>query len=762
MKQDVGESMKKNPFLSILKLGLIIPSLSFGLGLIGCSLSPSESRTIRIEFPQNLSNARNYQFASPGAPPTSISNFTCFGINVIGPGIPPDFRLGCRNPSVAGKIGGLAPIKGGAVEVTIPSGAQRTIQLFALQSEVGCPSVDQLLSSPDKQHRFDGLGDPFLVGSGTADVFTDTTISIKASFDPSKPKKIFEGCESGQTESSSLPLTAAYRGYFDVAASTGFTPAPPFQVVPTIAAGATELGNVTAFSPAEISKVSQYKPSPGSVTSDNAVLHQIAGSPAAGKRAVIQLQWEITPIDLSNNPHLEIELQMAGGSAAQCGGAIYDGVHAAIFQGQLSTWMYGGYHSSSTSPGFAKIFQSPALVTFTKSDAKNYIIVNLESSYVSQSSSCASSVALIAANLKLKQSPSTESTAPPLMPAPPPPPVTASSFYYSQYGIFVAGTAMSVSPTMSGGSAPTSYTISPTALPAGLSFSPTSGVISGTPTVGWPMTYYTVTGINSAGSTPVPLSFSVLNPCSGLSYTTALKVWLDSTQIAVGATSGTPVTSWPGCPPVPTASAAQSTVPKQPIYSFGSGPNGMPAVFFDGVDDYLGIPDSSASFPGGITIISVIKFDTVPLGHVTNGGIFGKGFLGTDYFHLKTAYSVPNSQIHFDSQGNGILPNITALDNWIIFTASITNGGPRTLNGFVNNVPMMTPFSPAGGYVTNANDFLIGAVQSGASSFISSKILAAEILVYNDGALTTTNRQLVECYLKGKYGLSSYSAPACP
>lgn len=63
-------------------------------------------------------------------------------------------------------------------------------------------------------------------------------------------------------------------------------------------------------------------------------------------------------------------------------------------------------------------------------------------------------------------------------------------------------------PTIKGG-VPTSYSISP-ALPAGLSIHPTTGVISGTPTVGSAATQYTVTGSNSAGSTTATLSLSVI------------------------------------------------------------------------------------------------------------------------------------------------------------------------------------------------------------------------------------------------------------
>ena len=54
-------------------------------------------------------------------------------------------------------------------------------------------------------------------------------------------------------------------------------------------------------------------------------------------------------------------------------------------------------------------------------------------------------------------------------------------------------------PTSSGGTV-TSWSISPTNLPTGLSFSTSTGEISGTPTVVSPLTSYTITATNAGGS----------------------------------------------------------------------------------------------------------------------------------------------------------------------------------------------------------------------------------------------------------------------
>jgi len=65
----------------------------------------------------------------------------------------------------------------------------------------------------------------------------------------------------------------------------------------------------------------------------------------------------------------------------------------------------------------------------------------------------------------------------------------------------------------------TGYTISP-ALPAGLSFDVTTGIISGTPTAVTSATTYTITGYNSSGSNATTVSITTATPPS-LSYTTS-------------------------------------------------------------------------------------------------------------------------------------------------------------------------------------------------------------------------------------------------
>ena len=96
--------------------------------------------------------------------------------------------------------------------------------------------------------------------------------------------------------------------------------------------------------------------------------------------------------------------------------------------------------------------------------------------------------------------------------APGPNPPSALT-YSSNSATYIAGTAInSNTPTSSGGTV-VSYAVSP-ALPAGLTLSLTTGVISGTPTTVTPTASYTVTATNTDGFTTALLSIAVVSPYS--------------------------------------------------------------------------------------------------------------------------------------------------------------------------------------------------------------------------------------------------------
>jgi len=125
--------------------------------------------------------------------------------------------------------------------------------------------------------------------------------------------------------------------------------------------------------------------------------------------------------------------------------------------------------------------------------------------------------------------------------------------YTTATAVYIKGTAITPnSPTSSGG-AVTAYSVSP-ALPAGLSLSTSTGIISGTPTAVTATASYTVTASNAAGSTTATLTITVNDrPPSGLSYTNGTAVYAIRVPITPNSptSSGGAVTAYSVSPALP-------------------------------------------------------------------------------------------------------------------------------------------------------------------------------------------------------------------
>ncbi len=106
-----------------------------------------------------------------------------------------------------------------------------------------------------------------------------------------------------------------------------------------------------------------------------------------------------------------------------------------------------------------------------------------------------------------------------------------------------------------------SYSVSP-ALPAGLTLSTSTGVITGTPTVVTTTTSYTVTASNSAGSTTASLSITVNDAApAGLGYTNGTTDYTVGTPIAANAptSTGGAVTEYGVSPALPAGLSMDDT-----------------------------------------------------------------------------------------------------------------------------------------------------------------------------------------------------------
>src|SRR5204862_9118 len=126
---------------------------------------------------------------------------------------------------------------------------------------------------------------------------------------------------------------------------------------------------------------------------------------------------------------------------------------------------------------------------------------------------------------------------------------------------YTKGSAITANSPGNSGGPVTSYAISP-ALPAGLSFNTSSGVISGTPTALASVTGYTVTATNTGGSTTATVTITVVDVApAALTYTTSPVTYTKGSAITANspANSGGPVTSYAISPALPAGLSLDTT-----------------------------------------------------------------------------------------------------------------------------------------------------------------------------------------------------------
>jgi hypothetical protein len=197
--------------------------LGFGISLSSCTQKKTEeTTTVRIEVPDlsatklKAPSSRNTQRADP---PAEFSGFQCIGLNVSASDIkvtPSALETASFGSCVLegmpkmGVVAGLVPITGGAIEVQVPSGPRRIIQVFALQTTLGrCPSM---LEIADKSVSLDNIESPYEVGRTTADLQGDTNVTVQVTYAQATAKKVFcdKRSERGGLRFIQAPLTSRY------------------------------------------------------------------------------------------------------------------------------------------------------------------------------------------------------------------------------------------------------------------------------------------------------------------------------------------------------------------------------------------------------------------------------------------------------------------------------------------------------------------------------------------------------------------------
>jgi hypothetical protein len=169
--------------------------LSLVLFSAGCSFKAAgpSGQTIHLD----LSSLHSQVQARRSAKSATAPSYSCLGVSVSGDGIGDDPRLKCDDVGIL-----VAPIDPSAssVDLTIPSGAARSIVIFGVTDAASCSAMSAGTASVSEI--------PILLGSTTVDVFADVTVQIVIDPSATDATPAFSSCVPAPSVSvlpSSLP-----------------------------------------------------------------------------------------------------------------------------------------------------------------------------------------------------------------------------------------------------------------------------------------------------------------------------------------------------------------------------------------------------------------------------------------------------------------------------------------------------------------------------------------------------------------------------
>jgi len=276
--------------------------------------------------------------------------------------------------------------------------------------------------------------------------------------------------------------------------------------------------------------------------------------------------------------------------------------------------------------------------------------------------------------------------------------------YSPSTNVYSVGTAItSLTPTNTGGS-PTSYSIG-TALPAGLSFSTTTGVISGTPTAVAATATYTITATNTAGSGTATVTLTVNDIAPVLSYspsTNAYTVGTTITSLTPTNTGGTPIsyaisTALPAglsfstttgvISGTPTATSSSTTYTITATNTGGSGTTTV-TISVNHTAPSITYSPGTVTYPVGTTI--------TPATPVNTGGAVSSYSISAT---LPTGLS-------FNTSTGVISGTPTAVFGTTTFTITATNTAGTSNTNLIITV---SPAAPIISYTPSTNVYTVGA-----------------------------------------------------
>ncbi|HEX9981561.1 MAG TPA: putative Ig domain-containing protein [Flavobacterium sp.] len=279
--------------------------------------------------------------------------------------------------------------------------------------------------------------------------------------------------------------------------------------------------------------------------------------------------------------------------------------------------------------------------------------------------------------------------------------VSPGALTYNSPNVFTVGSAIvALSPSISG--TVTGYSVSP-ALPAGLTLNPTTGVISGTPTMVSPISTYTVTAANSGGSTSfgIVITVNAVAP-NGLSYNSPNVFTVGSTIAALSPSISGSVTGYSVSPSLPaglTLNPTTGVISGTPTGVFPTATYTVTATNSGGSTSFGVVITVNAVAPNGLSYNSPNVFSVgstiVPLAPSISGSVTGYSISPT----------LP-AGLTFGSTTGVISGTPTVASATSTYTVTATNSGGSTSFGVVITVNAV---APSGLSYNSPNVFIVGS-----------------------------------------------------
>lgn len=236
-------------------------------------------------------------------------------------------------------------------------------------------------------------------------------------------------------------------------------------------------------------------------------------------------------------------------------------------------------------------------------------------------------------------------------------------------------------------------------------------------------------------------SISFAQSPGGVAAGVSNQIWLDAFQL--GANNGQAIQNWTDFS-IGSNTASQATGARRPIYR-ANGINGMPALDFDGVDDYMEISSNPSSLDGNLSSHFVV-YETSSL----NAG--GNMCFNMDFDQSSNLLYTFATASYVGSYVKNSLGSIRFFTHAPVTTNHIVSymwdGAAGTINGFLNGVTK-APTTNATNLATGHNRTRIGAFNTNYK--FNGNI--AEIIYYTS-VLNAAERNIVENYLAAKYQIA--------